>query len=130
MVKQAKAPKTRQIADDELTMEDVLAIVSRAVDEKKGENLRILDVREQLDYLDYMVVCSGYTEMHNRAIADSVVEALSSYDIIPDALDGHRFGDWILIDYGVLVVHVFLPALRDFYRLEELWAAGKEVVLR
>ena len=77
-----------------------------------------------------MVVCTGQTEIHNRAIADHVVSELDRYDIIPDGLHGHRHGDWILIDFGILVVHIFLPVLRDFYRLEELWADGSEVELK
>jgi ribosome-associated protein len=118
-----------RVTPDDLTMQDVITLVTRAIEDKRGEQTLILDLSGQVDYLDYMIVCCGNTDVHNRAIADAVVEALSAYDIIPDALDGYRFGDWILLDYGVLVVHVFLPALRQFYRLEELWAAGLEVKL-
>jgi ribosome-associated protein len=128
MVKSVKEAANRVIEDD-LSMQDALAAITRAIEDKRGEQTLVLDLSGQVDYLDYLIVCCGNTVVHNRAIADAVVEALSAYDIIPDALDGYRFGDWILLDYGILVVHVFLPALRQFYSLEELWAAGLEVQL-
>ena len=128
MVKSVKEPVSR-VKDDDLSMQDVISIITRAIEDKRGEQTLVLDLSGQVDYLDYLVLCCGNTDVHNRAIADALIEALSAYDIIPDALDGYRFGDWILLDYGVLVVHVFLPALRQFYRLEELWAAGLEVQL-
>jgi ribosome-associated protein len=115
--------------DDDLTMDGVLRLIRDAIEDKRGEQIRILDMAEQVDYLDYLIICSGQTHTHNRAIADHVAEELARYDIIPDGLHGYPHGDWVLLDYGVLVVHVFLPVLRDFYRLEELWAAGREVEL-
>lgn len=130
MVKAAKRTAVRAQAADDLTMNDVLRLVRQAIEDKRGDQVLILDLTGQVDFLDYMVLCCGLTDVHNRAIADNVVSELSRYDIIPDGLDGYRFGDWILIDYGVLVVHVFLPATRMFYRLEELWAAAQEVELR
>jgi ribosome-associated protein len=131
MVKAAKRTAVRAAAGaDELTMTDVLGIIRRAIEDKRGDQVLVLDLTGQVDYLDYIVLCCGLSDVHNRAIADNVVSELSRYDIMPDGLDGYRFGDWILIDYGVLVVHVFLPAMREFYRLEELWAAALEVELR
>jgi ribosome-associated protein len=119
----------RPAYDADLAMDDVLRIIRTAIEEKKGEQVTILDLTGQVDYLDYIVVCSGQTDLHNRAVADQVTAELSRYDIIPDATSGYRNGGWILVDYGVLVVHIMLPPLRDFYRLEELWAAGREVGL-
>ncbi len=111
----------------DLDMADVLKIIRQAIDSKKGEDIVILDLTESVDYLDYLVMCTGQTEIHNRAIVDEVNSALARYDIIPDGLYGHRHGGWILLDYGVVVVHAFLEPLREFYRLDELWAAGKAV---
>jgi len=116
--------------DDDISMEEVLATVVAAIEDKKGEQPVVLDLENQLDYLDYIVICTGHTELHTKAIADSVQNALARYAIIPDGLSGYRHGDWILIDYGVLVVHIFMPGLRDFYRLEELWSGGHKVELK
>jgi ribosome-associated protein len=129
----ANTPKSASVkappVDADLSMEDVLGITVRAIEDKKGEDVLILDLTDQLDYLDYMIICTGRTEIHNRAISDAVEKALTHYDIISDGLHGRRSGDWILIDYGVMVVHIFLPVARGFYRLEELWAGGEAVEL-
>ena len=123
-----KAKAAPRAADQpDMEMADVLRIVHQTIDSKKGEDIVILDLTESVDYLDYLVICTGQTEIHNRAIVDEVNAVLARYDIIPDGLYGHRHGGWILLDYGVLVVHAFLAPLREFYRLEELWAAGKAV---
>jgi ribosome-associated protein len=123
------APAARPPVDADLEIEDVLALAASALDEKKGENLLVLDVSEQVDYLDYLILVTGQTEIHNQSLARNLVDTLSRYDIMPDGLNGQRSGDWILVDYGVFVVHIFLSRLRDFYRLEELWAGGREVEL-
>lgn len=116
--------------EEDLSIDDILKSVYDAIDGKKGGDIVILDLTGQVDYLDYLIICSGQTEIHNRAIADAVCAELSRYDIMADGLYGYQHGDWVVIDFGVLVVHVFLPRLRDFYRLEELWAAGRMVELK
>ncbi|MCH7471580.1 ribosome silencing factor [bacterium] len=121
------APAVKMHAGLAPNLDKMLSIVVKAVDAKKGENIIVLDLSEQVDYLDYLVICSGQTELHNRAIADHISKELASCDIICSGLQGYRYGDWIVLDYSSLVVHIFSPSLREFYRLEELWAAGKEV---
>ncbi|MCC7479393.1 ribosome silencing factor [bacterium] len=113
--------------DDDLTIDDILEVIRTALEDKKGQEVRIIDVAEHCDYMEYLVVASGLSDTHNRALADNVMSELARYGIIRDDLQGYRRGDWILIDYDVLVVHLFLPALREFYRLEELWASGEEI---
>jgi ribosome-associated protein len=120
----------RPAVDAELEIEDVLQIAASALDEKKGEQIKVLDVREQADYLDYLILVTGTTELHNQTLAGHLKDTLARYDIMPDGLSGQRHGDWILVDYGVLVVHIFSPRLREFYRLDELWAGGREVELQ
>lgn len=129
MPKQA-LPAVQDAGAEELSMEDLLAVVTAALDAKKAERIVVLDMTGQVDYLDYLVICTAQTEIHARAVADNLKSELARYDIMPDGLHGYAFGDWIVADYGVLVVHVFLPRTRDFYRLEELWASGREVELK
>ena len=113
--------------DDDLTIDDVLEVIRTALDDKKGQEVVILDVAEHCDYTEYIVVASGLSDTHNRALADNVMAEMARYGIIRDDLQGYRRGDWVLIDYEVFVVHIFLPALREFYQLEELWANGEEI---
>ena len=111
----------------EPSIEELLKIIKDAIEDKKGEEVTILDLSGVVDYLDYLVICSGQTEIQNRAIADNIIDALGRYGIAPDAVSGHSGGQWVLLDYGVLVIHVFQTKLREYYRLEELWAAGREM---
>ena len=128
-----KAPRfeisSDQVDSEDLDMMDVLRFIRDAADAKKGEEIKILDMEDQVDFLDYLILVNGTTVLHNRAIADNIVSELARYDIIPDGLNGYEHGEWILVDLGPVVVHVFTPALRQFYRLEELWAAGRVVEL-
>jgi ribosome-associated protein len=130
MLEQVKPSIQPETVDDELSMDSLLSMIYRALDEKKAERIVILDMTTQVDYLDYLVICTGQTEIHCRALIDHLAGELGRYDIIPDGLHGYAYGDWIVADYGVLVVHAFLSKTRDFYRLEELWAGGREVELK
>jgi ribosome-associated protein len=116
--------KGRPLPDADLEMDEVLRLIVQALDEKKAERVTALDVSDIVDYIDYLIIASGQTDVHNRALADHVEAVLSRYDIIPDGISGYRSGGWVVLDYGILAVHLFTPAMRDFYRLDELWEAG------
>jgi len=88
-----------------------------------------IDLSEVVDYVDIMVVTTGETPVQNRAIADSIIHKLREYGIMIDSLQGYRHGGWVLLDYGLVVVHIMLPELRAFYQLEELWSEGKHVAV-
>ena len=118
---------TADAPEEELAIEDVLHFIKQAIEDKKGEDVLVLDLEGQVDYLDYLIVCSGFTEIHNQAIAQNISSELARHDIIAEDIQGLKRGDWILLDFDVIVVHIFLPSLREFYRLEELWSGGKEV---
>jgi ribosome-associated protein len=126
-------PTTFKVAPDpalvnvEPSLEELLRLVVAAAEDKKADQPVALDLTELVDYVDYLVICSGQTDVQNRAIADNVIEALGRYGIMPEGVSGYSGGQWILLDYGVLIVHVFLPRLREYYRLEELWGGGKEI---
>ncbi len=77
---------------------------------------------------DYFVICSGASERQVRAIARSVQEILGQEGIRPLHGEGEGDSNWILLDYGVVIVHVFAPAERDYYRLERLWSSAVTVV--
>lgn len=123
MAKEAKSTK----AEEPKETWDVLALVADAASDRKAANTAFLDLTGVVDYLDVMCITSGETEIQNRAICDRIAERLKEYDIIFDSLQGYRDGSWIVLDYSWLVVHVMLPQVRSFYRLEELWSEGKFV---
>jgi len=117
------------LKDVNLTLRDTLAVIAEAVSDKKGTEPVFLDLRGVVDYLDVICITSGETSLQNRAVADRVVERLKNCDIIPLSLQGYEDGSWILLDYGAFVVHVMLPELRSFYRLEELWSEGRLITV-
>jgi len=117
------------IEELDLTLQGVLDIIAEAISDKKGSSPVFLDLTDVVDYVDVICIASGETSLQNRAIADRVTERLESYDIIPDSLQGYDDGSWILLDYGVIVVHAMLPELRSFYQLEELWSEGRLIAV-
>jgi ribosome-associated protein len=78
-------------------------------------------MRDVVSYTDHFVICSGRTPRQAQAIADQIHETLKRERLMPRRIEGHRQGDWILLDYLDVVVHVFTPEARGFYRLEALW---------
>ncbi|MDX6642172.1 MAG: ribosome-associated protein [Solirubrobacteraceae bacterium] len=90
--------------------------------EKKAVDVVELDLRGVVGYTDYFVVCSGNTERQTKAIHDGVHEGLKhDHGLLPQRVEGVGEGRWILLDYLDVVVHVFTPQTREFYRLEQLW---------
>jgi ribosome-associated protein len=96
-------------------------VVSRALDDLKADNVHVLDVRHLTTVTDTMVIASGRSDRHVRAIAGAVVEQIKKAGYRPLGVEGERSGEWVLVDLADLVVHVMLPRVREFYNLEKLW---------
>jgi ribosome-associated protein len=99
----------------------------RAAEDKKAEELVVLDLRSAAGFTDYFVVCSGTNARQVRAIADAVTEALAVEGVKPAHVEGYKQADWILLDYFDFIVHVFAPETRMFYSLERLWGSAERV---
>ena len=95
--------------------------VVTALEDAKGRDIRELDVRPLTDITDWMILVSGTSSRHVLALADSVRTQVKRHDIAPLSSEGESTGDWVLLDYGDVVVHVMLPDARSFYDLEGLW---------
>jgi ribosome-associated protein len=105
-----------------MTSEQLLAEVCRYAEDKKAAELVTLDLRGVLGYTDWFVICSGNTERQTKAIHDGILEGLKhEHNVLPRRVEGVASADWILMDYLDVVVHIFTPATREFYRLEQLW---------
>jgi ribosome-associated protein len=107
-------------------MKDYIEKICQAVYDKKGFNLLALDVRGISTVTDYLIIAEGSVDRHVSAIANSIIDEL---EIKPHHVEGMNGGDWVLIDYVDVIVHIFLPAARQKFRLEELWSKGKPVEL-
>jgi ribosome-associated protein len=109
------------------------AVVERAAQatlDKKAEDVVVLDLRKASSFTDYFVLASGNSQKQVLAIADSVLLALRELGLRPKHLEGYPRQEWILLDYGGLVVHIFTRALRSFYDLERLWGAAARLELK
>ena len=92
-----------------------------ALDEHKGIDIVVLDMRAVSGFTDFMVVCTGRSEPHVRALADAVSAKLIAQGAKPNHVEGKSAGHWVLLDCMQVVVHVFTPEMRSFYQLEKLW---------
>ncbi|MDP6038454.1 MAG: ribosome silencing factor [Candidatus Latescibacteria bacterium] len=88
---------------------------------RKAEDLIVIDLREIADFVDYFIIGTGTSDVHVRALADSVIEGLKAEGQRPWQVEGYDTRKWILIDFVDIVVHIFQPEARDFYGLERLW---------
>ena len=106
-----------------VTSKELAMLAIEAASDKKAEDIVALDVSQLLVVTEYFVIATGRTNIQVRAIADEVEEQLrEKYSEKPIGREGAGEDKWVLLDYGDLVVHVFQPAERDFYRLEKLWS--------
>jgi ribosome-associated protein len=120
-VKALRAKKTKSSKQEDRPL---ATLVSTALDDLKGQQITVLDVRHLTSVTDTMVVASGRSDRHVRALADTVVEQCAKAGVRPIGVEGQKSGEWVLVDLGDVVVHVMLPRVREFYNLEKLWDLG------
>jgi len=95
--------------------------------EKKAEDVVVLDLTRSSAFTDFFIICTANNRRQAQAIADGVREALAKRGAKPALVEGYERGDWVLLDYFDFIVHVFLPASREFYSLERLWGDAERV---
>jgi ribosome-associated protein len=105
--------------------EEILQLILSSLDDMKAEDILTIDLRGKSSVGDYMVVSSGRSARHVGSVADRVVEDLHKVGAAA-RVEGVPHCDWVLIDAGVVIVHVFRPEVRDFYNLEKMWATGSQ----
>jgi ribosome-associated protein len=102
-----------------------LRIILARLDDMKAEDSVTIDLSGKSSIGDYMVVASGRSQRHVGSVADGVVKGLHQAGISSVRVEGMRQADWVLIDAGDVIVHVFRPEVREFYALEKMWSAGR-----
>ena len=107
--------------------EEIRDLAINALDDLKGQDIVTMDVRTLTSITDYMVICTGRSTRHVKALADSVSTKAKELGVGFVRTEGERESEWILVDLGDVVVHVMLPATRSFYSLEDLWEPVKEL---
>ncbi|MEP1519279.1 ribosome silencing factor [Ascidiaceihabitans sp.] len=106
------------------TSDLLLAAILKSLDDDKAEDVVQIDLRGKTAIGDYMVVCSGRSSRQVAAISEKLVEHLKAEFGRTSRMEGKETGDWVLIDTGDVIVHVFRPEVREFYQLEKMWMPG------
>ena len=115
------------MAADALTLSHSIVSI---LEEKKGEDILLLDLVDVCSFTDYFVICTGGSKRTLKALAEEVqFQTKNSQSSISRNVEGDASSGWVLIDYGDVILHLFSPVLRDYYRLEDLWREGK-ILLR
>jgi ribosome-associated protein len=105
-----------------MTSEQMALAIAELASDRKALEIVQLDLRAMIGYTDYFVICTGRTDRQAKAIHDGIHAGMKSkHAILPRRVEGLTQGHWILMDYLDVVVHVFTPDTREFYRLEQLW---------
>jgi len=112
-----------------LEPKEMALLAAKALDAKKGKDIKVLEIDKITTLADYFVICTGASNTQINALCDEVEKELTAAGEEPLHREGYRGGTWVLLDYGCVAVHVFNGEARQFYSLEHLWADGKEVDL-
>jgi ribosome-associated protein len=100
---------------------DLQRLVVEALDDLKARDIQVIDVRNKTTITDTMVIASGTSNRHVKALADNVIAKVGQATVKPLGVEGERDAEWVLVDLNDIIVHVMLPRVRDFYNLEGLW---------
>ena len=116
-------------AQDPGASEELARRIAAIVDEKLGEDIVVLDMRELVGYTDYLILATARNERLAKAIHDDVHQRLKQDGLLPARAEGVQEARWVLLDYLDCVLHVFVPEAREHYRLEQLWGEAPRLEL-
>ena len=110
-----------------LTPKEIAYAVTKALDEKKGMNIKLLKIDRVSSLADYFLICTGTSNTHVKTLCDYAEYTLEQLGETMLGREGHRGNSWELLDYGTIVIHVFTEEAREFYALERLWADAENI---
>jgi ribosome-associated protein len=110
-----------------ITPKEMAQAVVKALDGKKGQDICVMETTALTTLADYFVLCTASSTTHLKTLSDETEKALKELGEMPHHIEGYRSGSWVLLDFGCLIVHLFLEEARDFYGLERLWSDAKQV---
>jgi len=110
-----------------MTPKEIALTAAKALDSKKGSDIKVLETAHLTTLADYFVICTATSTTQVKALADACEKVMKEAGELPHHIEGHRGGSWILLDFSSVVVHVFMDEARKFYDLERLWSDAKSV---
>lgn len=108
-------------------MNEILKSIVKILDDKKAEDIEILNIHDSSTIADYFVICSGNSSTHVKTLQGEIETMLADINNPVSHTEGARWGNWILLDCGSVVVHIFQKEMRDYYKLERLWADSEKL---
>jgi ribosome-associated protein len=113
-----------------MTPEEIALAITEFASDRKALDIVQLDLRGIISYTDYFVICTGRSDRQAKAIHDGIHFGMKEeHGLLPSRVEGVTQAQWILMDYGDVVVHVFTPEMREYYRLEQLWGEAPALEL-
>ena len=113
-----------------LTPNEIAGLIVSALDNKKAQDIKLLKTYDLTIISDYFVICTANSTTQLKTLSDEIEKVCKENGEMPLRREGHRTGGWVLIDFGCVVVHLFLQETRDFYTLERLWGDAEDVDIR
>ena len=110
-----------------MTSMELVEKIVKLLDSKKAQDIKVIGIADVTTIADYFIVAGGSSSTQVKALSDEVEYRLKQEDVYPSRIEGYSSSQWILIDYGHVVVHVFYSETRDYYGLERLWVDGEQV---
>lgn len=119
----------KSMMEDLAVSSKMAKVAYEALDDKMGEEIKVLDIHEISVLADYFLIAHGNNPNHVKALIDSVEDKLEEMGYSPNHIEGYQEGTWVLLDFGRIIVHVFHKEARLFYDLERIWSDGKTVAI-
>jgi len=110
-----------------LTPNEIAGHIVSTLDSKKAQDIKMLRTTDITILADYFIICSASSTTQQKTLSDEVERVLKELGEAPLRREGHRSGGWVLIDFGCVIVHIFLQEARDFYTLERLWSDAEDI---
>lgn len=104
------------------TAPDLCAIAKASLQDDKAQDIAVIELAGKTSIADHMIIASGRSQRHVTAAAQRLLERLKAMEILPIGVEGLRQGDWVLVDAGDVIIHIFRPEVRAFYNLEKMWS--------
>jgi ribosome-associated protein len=104
-----------------------IRLAAKTGEDKKAEGLCVLDLRDLSSFTDFFIIMNGNSSRHNLALMEGIEEELKKTGLRPLSIEGRETAEWLLMDYGYFLVHVFSPSARDYYSLDKLWGDAPKV---
>ena len=112
-----------------MTPKEIALTAAKALDDKKGQEIKVLETADLTTLADYFVLCTATSSTQIKSLADACEKAMKDLGEPPHHVEGHRDGTWVLLDFSAVVVHIFNDEARKFYDLERLWQDAEQVDL-